>query len=236
MFARILRDSMSLTQRIFRTARRTNELLTDRWLNIHTCATSDQVPDAETTFGDPVEYDPLHYFLIWRCIRKLQPTPNDVVFDIGCGSARILCAFARQKLRHCIGIEYDPTLSKLARRNVIRLRGVKTPIEIRNVDAASADYSQGTIYCMYNPFGRDTMREVLARIRASLDVRPRRVQLVYFSPWHEDLLADADWLRCADRVSTRFSRIDTSYWVSVQQTLVKRCPHDLRHSSVPKFV
>ena len=80
-------------------------------------------------------------------------------YDIGSGMGRIVCAVARKRLRKGIGMELSEPLCQIARRNAMKLRGRKAPIEMVCGDASTADLREGTIYFMFNPFGADTMRD-----------------------------------------------------------------------------
>jgi precorrin-6B methylase 2 len=89
-------------------------------------------------------------------MKPVRIADHDVVMDIGCGMGRVLCVFARRRLKKCIGIEFSGELAGIAERNARALRGRRAPIEIRIGDAAEADYTEGTIFWIYNPFGERT--------------------------------------------------------------------------------
>ena len=65
-------------------------------------------------------------------------------------------------------------------------------------DVCEADFADGTIYFFYNPFGVDTMREVLRNIRASLDYCARQIKIVYYNAIYESELRELDWLEKYD--------------------------------------
>ena len=137
---------------------------------------------------------PLAYHLISRYIRLLALKPDDVVYDLGCGTGRPLCMFARQNVVRCVGVELDPAIAAIARRNASQLKEVRSEISIIHADAASLDYGDGTVFWIYNSFGSATMTAVLARIRASIDQQPREVRFCYVTPEAEDAFFSAGWL------------------------------------------
>ena len=187
-------------------AYRTWSVLNDRLLNIETGYSASGVgaqmnlPDDrgidtdQATYRDNVYYEPVNYFNIHRMLRVLAPAGDDVFYDIGCGKGRILCVAARRRLRRVVGIELFEELCADARRNAAALRGKKTPIEVICADAARADYADGTVFAMFNPFGEATMRAVIASIGESMRQRPRDIRIGYYMPKHEQVLAGEPWL------------------------------------------
>lgn len=186
----------------------------ERRLQIMTECAPERYPDGglPTHFGDAVGYIPLDYAIIWWCMRPLRLGPEDVFFDIGCGMGRVLCACARRQLKRCIGIEHSPELARIAVDNARTLRGRRTPTEIRIGDAVDADYSNGTVFWLFNPFGPQTLRCVIERIRQSVNEAPRPIRVVYVYPKHDDVLGSSRWLRCTDvrTVPTWIGR--ATYW------------------------
>jgi precorrin-6B methylase 2 len=153
-----------------------------------------QEDDVRPRHDDSAEYEVPDYLYLRRVVRFLEPRPEDVIFDLGCGMGRFVCLMARKKVRKCVGVELLPHLCETARKNAAQLRGRRAPIEIRCGDAASADPSEGTIYYLFNPFGPATMGEVLANIRGTLSRNPRNITIVYYNSIHEELFQASGWL------------------------------------------
>jgi hypothetical protein len=107
---------------------------------------------------------------------------------------RFICLMARKKVRKCVGVELSPGLCKVAQENARWLRGRKALIEIVCADAASADLSSGTMYYMYNPFGRATMKDVLRSICVSLSRNPRNITIAYYNSILTDVFKESGWL------------------------------------------
>lgn len=168
---------------------------------------------ADSRHGDGLWYAPPDYRYLRRIMRMLRPGPQDVFYDIGSGMGRVLCVAARGRIGSVVGIELDRPLCEKARRNADHMRGRHTPIDIRCEDASSADLSDGTIYYLHNPFGPETMRDVLGRIRGSLADRPRSVRVVYHNSVHEDLMRSSGWLEMTDVFKTlRGQRV--TFWTA----------------------
>ena len=166
-------------------------------------------PDAR--HGDNFAYASPDYWYVRKLVRVLQPTSEDVVYDLGCGKGRILCIVARRPVQKCVGIELLEPLCEVARMNARRLRGRRARVDIVRGDCATADLSDGTIYCMFNPFGRRTMEDTLANIRTSLARNPRSISIVYYNAVYEDLLERCGWLERYHQFSTR-SGLRVTFW------------------------
>jgi precorrin-6B methylase 2 len=209
-----LRANAILREGVFRTRDVCTRLI-ERRLGINTTSPRGKRYDLATKMADPVPYEATDYFLLRKYIRPLHLKPDDVVYDIGCGMGRMLCLFARRNIKQCIGIEHDAELAQIARTNADRLRGRRAPIEVRTGDAILADYSQATVIWMFNPFGAATMRHVLDNIGASLEQRPRQIQIAYINPQQEDLFRSHRWLtKAGEAHSLLFTKYHASYWLA----------------------
>jgi precorrin-6B methylase 2 len=162
---------------------------------------------------DNYGYDSPEYWYIRLMVRRLKLTREDVFYDMGCGMGRVLCIMARRQIRKCVGIELLEPLCQDARSNALRLRGRKTPIEVICADAATADLSEGTVYYLYNPFGKDTLRDFLANLETSVSRTPRKVMVVYYNSLHESILKASGWLKKYDEFNT-FSGQHVTFWES----------------------
>lgn len=163
-------------------------------------------------FADSVHYEPPDYVRLWHTVRRLGLKPTDVVYEIGCGLGRVVCDLARRPVERVIGIEICPELARVAEANAARVRGRRAPVEIRIADAAEAEYDDGTVYFMFNPFGSATMSAVMDRLRQSLDRAPRDVVVVYMNPAHADVLDGRSWLRCRERFNLPGFRSGTNIY------------------------
>lgn len=179
-------------------------------LNIRSWGASDDLiaPDGK-------RYVALPYRAAWAILNSLNLGPGDVFVDIGCGKGRVVCCAARFPIRQAIGIEFSAPLCGHARENARRLRGRQAPISIVNAPAQGADFSEGTIFYLYNPFGPATLDQVLQRIQAAWSARPRPLRLVYVHPKHESVLRDCGWLEAYDAWPPRRDlamRHGVSFW------------------------
>lgn len=198
-----------------------SDKLIDRMLNINTISMPVNKINRNSRFSDSVIYNAYPYYKLWKCVNLLSPSNEDVVFDIGCGMGRMLCVFARRQVKKCIGIEISAELAERTRQNVGRLNKRKAPIEVIVADAAEADYSGGTIYCLFNPFGPKTLEVVLERIHQSVRKCPRQIKLVYFNAKFDNLMEDCGWLRCFRREESSLTRRYgvRSFWTNIKSKI-----------------
>lgn len=149
--------------------------------------------------ADQYPYSMTSYPAIVSVLRRVQPTPNDVLVDLGCGMGRVLACAARLPMREVVGVEMSEALCAIAQRNARKLRKGKTPIRIICGKAQAFDFSHTTILYMYNPFGRETLQQVLRDLVSSWKGTARVIRICYVNPVHEDVFAQFDQLERFDR-------------------------------------
>lgn len=141
-----------------------------------------------------VHYTPLPYHIAHCILDQMSLKSADVFVDVGCGKGRVLCCACRLVLRKVVGIEVNPVLVDLARRNASVVRGQRSLVEVLEMPAEEYDYSDATGIYLYNPFGAPIMEKVCSRIDESCRRHPRKVQLVYANPLHENCLGRIRYL------------------------------------------
>jgi SAM-dependent methyltransferase len=162
----------------------------------------------------PYTCDPIDYPLARRLVRSVNLRPTDVVYDLGCGLGRIICLAAQYEVRQCIGVELSEVFAEGACENARRLRGRRSPISIIQADAASLDYSDGTVFFLCNPFGVNVLQVVLDNLHDSLTRRPRELRIGYANPIHDDVFEQCDWLERYHLDASLFHERPTSFWRS----------------------
>lgn len=86
--------------------------------------------------------------LVTDMLRAAKVGPGDLVADLGTGDGRIPIAAARDFGARAMGIEYEPPMAALARRNAERA-GVADRVRIVTGDIFKEDFSQATVVTMY---------------------------------------------------------------------------------------
>ena len=174
-----------------RTRRLAERLVVDRRLGI---STAGHIPLVRLGLDHPerVSYEPS----AWRTLRLvLDPDEvghDDVFIDVGAGKGRVLLeAAAHYDFRRVIGVELSPELAGVARANVEAMSQIRHD----HIEVLVADATQGvlpddvTVIFLYNPFRGVLFDHFIETVVTSLDRCPRRVRIVYRSPFeHERLM------------------------------------------------
>jgi precorrin-6B methylase 2 len=192
---------------VFRPIKGTWSAANDLWLNIDTRdgdISRERDPAKPWPLGhaDPKAYHrdnhinkAAEYWSIRRLLRQLESVEGDVVYELGCGKGRVVCEFARQPTKQVVGVELSERHAETARLNSARLRGRRSPIEIRCADAAKTDLSDCTLLFMCNPFGSETLKAVMSNLEQSLRTSPRRIRVVYYTPEYRSVIDACNWLK-----------------------------------------
>ena len=124
------------------------------------------------------DYETTSHVAVLAAIRAAGLSDGDIVYVIGSGKGRAMAHLARVKLRKVVGIELSEELYRISRNNMEKLRGRKTPVEIRNKNVVDADLSEATVFYMFNPFGPETMKIFLGKI----DSCAPGTMIIYLNP------------------------------------------------------
>lgn len=165
----------------------------DWWMNVNTRG-SVYFKQTRGKNNDAFDFETLAHNTIIKTINLVRPGASDVVYVLGSAKGRAVCHLARQAVKKVVGIELSGELCRIAEGNVKTLRKARAPIEIRNMDAALADYSDGTIFFMFNAFGEKTLREVLQSIENSHNIVDRLLTVVYVNAIYTNVINEFNWL------------------------------------------
>ncbi len=152
----------------------------------------------DSALEDGVRYEPTPYVLLQEALNRIELGSEDVYADLGCGKGRSMVLAAKRNLKRVIGVEYDATLLDIARKNIEQLGVVSPQVVYHNCLAQVFDYTEVTRIFMYNPFGAESMQEVLGVIEQSLASHPRDLRIAYINPQHDYLFEKASWLEQFD--------------------------------------
>jgi len=98
--------------------------------------------------GKDVIWVPTPDALVTKMLQAVKTTKDDLVFDLGSGDGKIPIAAAKEFGATAVGIEYNPDMADLARRNVKRA-GVDGEVRIITGDIFKEDFSKATVVTMY---------------------------------------------------------------------------------------
>lgn len=86
--------------------------------------------------------------LMLAMLETLNIQPNDILYDLGSGDGKIVISAAQRYKIQGVGIEYNPSLVALARRNAVRA-GVQDKTSFIQGDIFKEDFSRATVIALY---------------------------------------------------------------------------------------
>jgi predicted RNA methylase len=109
--------------------------------------------------------------------------------DVGAGMGRAMLLAAEYPFRKVEGIELNPVLAGIARRNAAKWCSAgraRAPMRIACSDAVEIRLPQGPcLVFLFNPFGASVMRRLLVRLAEAFRGRPGQLDLLYVNPEQE---------------------------------------------------
>ena len=97
--------------------------------------------------GPDVVYEPTSLGVVARMLDAAQVKAADVVYDLGCGDARIVIAAAMRGARG-VGFEIEPNLVKYAEAN-IKAEQLFDKVKVVQQDLFTADMSEASVVALY---------------------------------------------------------------------------------------
>ncbi len=107
-------------------------------------------------------------------------------FDVGCGKGRALMLASEMGFRECAGVELDPGLATVARRNLeawARTGKAQCPVRVMEGDATEVTFPElPLLVYLYNPFRGPVVRRMLERLEAHAGARVGEMDVIYLVP------------------------------------------------------
>ena len=150
----------------------------DERLHISTCGRDDLMSD-EYRFP----YEPTPYCVLERLEESGLIRGEDVVLDYGCGKGRVGFFLAKHTGARTIGIEYDRRIYEDALENR-RTSRAKADFVLASAEHYEVPAAVNRCY-FFNPFSREILHKVLARIVDSWYESPREIFLFFYYPSDE---------------------------------------------------
>ncbi len=98
--------------------------------------------------GKDVMWVPTKQHLVYEMLSAAKIQPNDIVYDLGSGDGIIPIEAAKKFGVRAVGIEYNPDLVELSKRNA-RRAGVEGLVTLKRGDIFVEDFSSATILTLY---------------------------------------------------------------------------------------
>ncbi len=128
----------------------------------------------------------------WRRIRPQTNIQETTFIDVGAGMGRAMLLAAEMPFRAVLGVELNPTLARIARRNLAWWRTAgraRPPMRLYCGDAAEFAFPSGKCLAfLFNPFGATVMRRVLKNVAKRFVERPGQLDLLYVNNEQEGVL------------------------------------------------
>jgi hypothetical protein len=115
--------------------------------------------------------------------------------DIGAGMGRAMLLAAEMPFRAVVGVELNPTLVRIGRRNLALWRKAgraRAPMRLVCSDAAEFAFPDGACLAfLFNPFGAAVMRRFLRSVASTFAGRPGELDILYVNNEQEGVLEAA---------------------------------------------
>lgn len=119
----------------------------------------------------------------WRRLKPVAPIDEFTFVDLGAGMGRALLLAGEFPFRAVVGVELNPTLARIGRRNIALWRKAgraRTPMRMICGDAAEFELPPGPcVVFLFNPFGAPVLRRVLNSWTRDIAGRERQLYLLY---------------------------------------------------------
>lgn len=140
-----------------------------------------------------IHYTPTRQDIAQAMLALAAVGPGDVVFDLGSGDGRLPIIAAQKYGARGVGIEIDPKLVAVARRNA-REGGVSDRVTFVEGDLFTADISSATVVTLY--LSTSVMRELEPKLRDELPPGSRIVSHQFTFPvWPPEQTRQLDTAR-----------------------------------------
>jgi precorrin-6B methylase 2 len=131
--------------------------------------------------------------IIFEMIASARLGSNDVFFDLGAGLGQVTILASLMSQAAVKGIEYDPAFCNYANTCASQLN--LSNVEFINIDARNGDYSAGTVFFMYTPFGGKILQDVLEMLQT--ESRKRAIRIFTYGPCSAEIALQS-WLNCVN--------------------------------------
>jgi SAM-dependent methyltransferase len=172
---------------------RLNDKAIDRMLGVREQVVERRIDEVGLIlkFGnEKFTYGGTPYAVVRKVMRTLCPNAGDVFYDLGAGYGRVLFYGALTSRARFRGIELVP--ERVTEARSIQKRLCLRNVEIRQENARLADFSEGNLFFLYDPFFQDVLTFVGGRLREIARHRTIRIASLAVS---NDYFVAQKWLQ-----------------------------------------
>jgi SAM-dependent methyltransferase len=136
----------------------------------------------------------------WQATLPANFTASDYTFiDIGSGKGRVIMLASELPFQRVIGVELNPQLAEVARRNLEKWATLPHPcsdITVLTADALAFPFPEApTVLFLFHTFGAPVMELFMDRLVTLSQVSTFPIDLLYENPAHADLITRAPGVR-----------------------------------------
>ena len=128
----------------------------------------------------------------WRRCKPVVPLDAYTFIDLGAGMGRAMLLASEHPFHAVLGVEFHPTLARIARRNMAQWRAEGrslAPMRMYCRDAVAHPVPAGhCVIFLFNPFGGPVLRRLLARWRRAFAGRESQLDILYVNNEQDRLL------------------------------------------------
>jgi SAM-dependent methyltransferase len=128
----------------------------------------------------------------WRRSRPAAPIDEFTFVDLGAGMGRAILLASEYPFRVVVGVELNPTLARIARKNAALWRAAeraRSPMRLFCGDAVEFKFPPGPcVAFLFNPFGATVMRRLLSSLARSFAGRVGQLDILYANNEQEKVL------------------------------------------------
>lgn len=148
----------------------------------------------------------------WRRSRPAAPLSEFSFIDVGSGMGRAVLLASELPFREVVGVELNPTLARIARKNAAAWRAegrARAPIRMVCGDAVEYRFPDGPCLAfLFNPFGAPVLRRLLKGLARSFVGRLGHLDLLYVNNEHESVLEGQKGFQRLFKGLVKRSRVD----------------------------
>ncbi len=141
-----------------------------------------------------VRYQPSPASVIFDLLDQINTQIDDIFIDLGSGFGKVVALVYLLAGIKSIGVEIDPTYTDFAKNRATRL-GLSN-VNYFNTDVRDLDYSIGTIYYLFNPFGGKIFDTVFENLRQ--EAKNRKIFICSYGAC-TNYISMLPWLRIRDQ-------------------------------------
>ena len=128
----------------------------------------------------------------WRRCKAMAPIDEYSFVDLGAGMGRAVLLASGFPFRAVVGVELNPTLARIARKNLALWRAAgraQAPTRMVCRDAAEFRFPAGPcVAFLFNPFGATVLRRLVKAWSKDFAARPGELDLLYVNNEQESVL------------------------------------------------